>query len=103
MMHRVYLSPPTCINEAWNFDYSVNSSPSDFYKDNLIKGNPNGHKVNKTIFCDFYRHFAIDVVTETVFQYPYPLITEKTIRPIVHEKMFVLVAPANTLSMFCAH
>jgi|TARA_R110000782_G_scaffold222568_1_gene309551 hypothetical protein len=99
-MHRLHLSPSTCINEAWNFDYSVDSSPSDFYKDILIKGKPNEHQEDdNTIFCDFYKHFAIDIVAETVFHYPYPQITEKTIRPIVHEKMFILVAPPHTLSM----
>jgi len=99
MMHRIYTTPPSTIDEAWNFNYNVNSSPCGEYRDPLITGKPNQHQDNKTIFCDFYKNFAIDVVTETVFQYPYPQITEKTIRPIVHEKLFILVAPANTLAM----
>ena len=99
MMHRIYPSPFTNCNEAWNFDYNVDSSPSNFYKDTLITGKPNTHWANNSIFCDFYKHVAIDVVTETLYNYPYTQITEKTIRPIVHKKMFITVATPNTLTM----
>lgn len=98
-MHRIYPSPQTNYNEAWNFDYNFDSSPSDFYKDTLIAGKPNMHQITESIFCDFYKHFALDVVTETVYNYPYTQITEKTIRPIVHGKMFIIVSSPNTLTM----
>ena len=99
MMHRIYTVPHTRVNEAWNFDAELESNPAAPYRDNLISGNTNEHFATKNLYCDFYKHFALDIVTESVFEYPYAFITEKTIRPIVHKKMFLLVAPAGTLKM----
>ena len=47
----------------------------------------------------FYNRFALDIVTETVFDYPYACITEKTLRPLACRRMFVLVAPSGVLSL----
>ena len=99
MMHRIYAVPHTRVNEAWNFDGKLESNPAAPYRDILISGNVNEHFATKNLYCDFYKHFALDIVTESVFVYPYAFITEKTIRPIVHKKMFLLVAPAGTLKM----
>jgi len=102
MITRIYTFPHTPINDAWNFDGRINGSPSVSYKDRIIEGKiPTGFGPNKqtTLFCDFYKNIAIDIVTETVFEYPYAVISEKTIRPIVHKKMFLLVAPPGTLAM----
>ncbi len=101
MIDRVLVNPPGLCNEAWNFDPSVDSQPSNYYKDDLILGKPNSHRIanGDDFFCDFYKHFAIDVVTETVFHYPYAFITEKTIRPIVHKRLFLIVGVAGTLRM----
>jgi hypothetical protein len=46
---------------------------------------------------DFYKHMAADIVTETVFDYPYPYISEKTLRPLACKRMFVVVGPAGVL------
>jgi hypothetical protein len=98
MFHRVYTKPFTRINEAWNFSNQFDSSVGETHRDPLIKGKRNVHQANKNIFCDFYKYFAIDVVTETVYNYPYPQITEKTIRPIVHKRMFIIVGSPGTLA-----
>lgn len=47
--------------------------------------------------ADFYKKIALDIVTETVFNYPYPYITEKTLRPIACKRIFIIVGAANTL------
>lgn len=49
--------------------------------------------------ADFYQHFAADIVTESVFDYPYPYITEKTLRPIACKRMFFMVGAAGTLAL----
>ena len=99
MMTRIYTEPNTNINDAWNFDEKINSSPSETYCDDLIDGKPYRHTNGGTLYCEFYKNFAIDIVTETVFSYPHTQITNKTLRPILNKKMFILVAPAGTLSM----
>ena len=48
--------------------------------------------------ADFYKYFGLDIVTETVFDYPYPFITEKTMRPITSKRPFIIVGAPNTLS-----
>ena len=97
MFHRIYTKPFTRINETWNINNDFNSKPSITYKDELIQREPNDFR-KSTLYCDFYKNFSVDIVTETVFDYPYPQVTEKTIRAIIHKKMFILIAPANTLS-----
>jgi hypothetical protein len=47
--------------------------------------------------ADFYRYVALDIVCETVFDYPYPYITEKTLRPILNQRMFIVIGAAKTL------
>jgi hypothetical protein len=47
--------------------------------------------------ANFYNQFAIDIVTETVFDYPYVNITEKTFRPMVMLTPFVIVGSAGVL------
>jgi len=49
--------------------------------------------------CDFYKNVALDIVTETVFNYPYPCITEKTTRPIANKRMFIIVGATNILQL----
>lgn len=99
MFHRIYAKPFTRCNEAWNFENKYPSTEGPSYKDKLIQGYSNTHKKDKNIFCDFYKKFAIDVVTETVYNYPYAQITEKSIRPIVHKRMFIIVGATGTLGL----
>lgn len=47
----------------------------------------------------FYQHFAMDVVAESVFHYPYPFVTEKTFRAIACKRMFVLVSSQHSLQL----
>ena len=98
VFHRFYPTPFTRINEAWNFDGRLDSSQKQLYSDHRIVGNNTAMVADRTLFCDFYKHFAIDIVTETVYNYPYPCITEKTMRPIVHKRMFIIVGSPGTLA-----
>ena len=99
MFHRIYLKPFTRINEAWNYSSQIDSSVKESYRDPLVGGQSNIHQVDKNIYCEFYKNFAIDVVTETVYNYPYTQVTEKTIRPIVHKRMFIIVGSSGMLSL----
>lgn len=87
--------PWTRVNEIW-VDSSVNCEPvSQTYRHALIQGRPN----QTTFQAEFYKHIAVDIVTESVYNYPYPYITEKTLRPISCKRMFILVAPPGTLAL----
>jgi len=48
---------------------------------------------------DFYRNFCVDLVAETVYDYPYPCITEKLLRPISCKRFFIVIGPAKVLHL----
>ena len=52
----------------------------------------------KNIQPKFYKNFALDIVVETVFDYPYVYITEKTLRPIYCKRPFVVLGVPGTLA-----
>jgi len=100
MHHRVQITPFTRINEHWVFDNRVDSSPSEPYKDTLITDGVD-HRLYTNIVnspSNWYKHIAIDIVTESTFNYPYPQITEKTLRPILCNRMFMIVGPSGSLA-----
>ena len=100
MKVRIYTNTATPINENWNQFGKLISNPSkESFKDPLITGKPNGHhKIGAGDYQqDFYQKIGIDIVTETVFSYPYPATTEKILRPIINKRMFLVVGSANTL------
>lgn len=70
------------------------SAPVIDYKSTIVKGLPN---VENRWQADFYQKIGVDIVTETVFNYPYPFITEKTYRPIASLRPFIIVGACHTL------
>jgi len=105
MKHRIYTKPFTRINENWNTYGELNTLPTDEkYSDNIITGSANGHHINRhnDIVKDFYQLIGIDIVTETVFDYKYPRISEKIIRPIINKRPFLVVGAPNTLKFLCS-
>jgi len=88
-------NPWTRVNETWT-DPNINCVPvTQTYCDLLIQGQANSTRFQ----VEFYKHIAVDIVTETVYNYPYPHVTEKTLRPISCKRMFILVAPPGTLKL----
>ena len=68
--------------------------PVTDYKNDIIKGLP---FVEYRWQADFYQKIGVDIVTETVFNYPYPFITEKTYRPMASLRPFIIVGASHTL------
>jgi len=95
MFDFIYTSPFARHRESWNRPAIIPSPSVDAYCDPLIKGKSND--VNET--NSFYKNIAIDLVSETCYHYPGPYLSEKTLRPILHKRMFILVAPPGTLSL----
>lgn len=92
----IKVSPPTRINDLFIKDDSIVSSyPVETVWSSLI---PRSSTAGTTWYrADFYKNIALDIVCETVFNYPYPYITEKTLRPIACKRIFIIVGAANTL------
>ena len=54
---------------------------------------------NSRYQANFYKQFGLDIVTETVFNYPYPFITEKTLRPITSKRPFIVLGAKGVLQL----
>lgn len=76
-----------------DFNFTV---PTQNVKDSLIAGFPN--QMEYRFKADFYKKIGVDIVTETVFDYPYPYITEKTYRSIACLRPFIMIGPYHTLN-----
>ena len=89
-------TPWTRVNDYWIDTSDINGGmPLVTYTDPLIEGNANDTR----FFTPHYNNMAVDIVAETVFNYPYPCVTEKTIRPILHRKIFIMLSPHGVLKM----
>lgn len=97
-LNLINVDPPTRINDRWLLT-------SHDLKD-LVSG-PDSMSY-KNFYDDFAQHPShqlsqlsqqsfLHVVTETVYHYPNTYITEKTIKPIVDKRPFVLIAPPGSL------
>jgi len=98
MKVRILTNTNTILNENWNVYGDVDASPSQPYVDRIITNESNSHRKKQSLREEFYKDIGIDIVAETVFDYPVPKITEKIFRPIINKKMFIVLGPANTLS-----
>lgn len=89
-------NPSTRINDKFsvktqNIDFTV---PLNNFNDPIIKGHPN---IDYRFQADFYEKIGVDIVTETVFHYPYPFITEKTFRSFASLRPCIIVGAFGTL------
>lgn len=75
-------------------DASVVTSPK---KSAIVHSEPNSPSTRYQ--ADFYQEIACDLVVETVFDYPYPYISEKTLRPIACKRIFIVLGPSGILSL----
>lgn len=97
-LNLINVDPPTRINDRWLLN-------NQHLKD-LVSG------PDSTSYKNFYDAFTqspvcyhfqliqqsfLQVVTETVYHYPNTFISEKTIKPIIAKRPFVLIAPPGSL------
>jgi hypothetical protein len=94
-------TPPARIND------SISLSAADYQVlDRYTKDFVNQHhelSIEKNIDLFDYQPDAlqfglVNIITETVFEYPYPWISEKTIKSILMKRPFIIVGPAGTLN-----
>jgi hypothetical protein len=97
MKKYIYPIPFVRTNEEW-VKNSINVSDNIIgIKHSIINNNPNS--ISTRYQAEFYKSIAVDIVTETVYNYPYPYISEKTLRPIACKRMFIIVGAPYTLKL----
>jgi hypothetical protein len=88
----------TRVTDKFVYDNSINCHPIyEDVKSKLIPGKPNEKRYR--FQSNFYDIFGLDIVTETVFNYPYPYISEKTLRPIASKRMFIVLGAQGILNL----
>jgi len=97
-MNIILLDPNTRINDKFIKTDRINASPvtKDVVHELITVGRDSRETRKK---ATWYSKIALDIVTESVFNYPYPYVTEKTLRPINCKRMFVIVGAAHTLEL----
>jgi len=95
--------PLTLINDSFgDGNNRINTNiPKVNYKCSIIQGKTNSPEFRSN--AEFYQYVGVDIVTETVFDYPYTFITEKTYRSIAEKRPFIIVGAYNTLSFLKSH
>ena len=106
MNYLLNTSPITTHNEQFggtNPDIKFDK-PTSNTKDELIERIDNKTQSKSKTFgfdiknkIDFYKYIAVDIVSESVFKYPYNYITEKTLKPLAHGRPFIIVGPVDSL------
>ena len=92
-------NPPVYVNDRWLLHNSylkqiVSETPDHhFYKNFVEPSDAHKTKNNTALSQQSFLH----IVSETVYCYPSTYITEKTIKPILSKRPFVLVAPPGSL------
>jgi hypothetical protein len=96
MKNYLTMTPYTRVNDYWSSSTDFTFTETD-YKDPLIDGKPNS--LDSRYQAKFYSSIALDIVAETVYNYRYPYISEKTLRPIACKRMFIIVGAPNILQL----
>lgn len=95
--------PWTRINEGWYCNQILNEFYRRHYqnfegnfKDSRIEGEPNSDS-NRFIIPAIKSSFLY-ISAETVYNYPYPYMTEKTFRAFLHKRPFVIVGAPGSIA-----
>lgn len=96
-MNFIYPEPNTRINEQWLVPHKeIKFLFDQFDKDSKFKNFVDTFDVKVLSAMIFQRAF-LHIVTETVYHYPSTFISEKTLKPIVNRRPFVIVGPVGSL------
>lgn len=82
----------TCFSQS-RYDDIVDLNSFKEYPCSDLQGDPG----------DFYNDFFLEVVLETVFDYPHVFISEKTLKPMLFKTPFVLFSAQGTLAYLKKH
>jgi hypothetical protein len=92
------IDPFTRVNDLFVQDQRIDASTNKVnIRHPLILSGPNS--ASSRYQAQFYQHAACDFVVETVLDYPYPYVSEKTLRPLASKRMFIILGPVGILKL----
>ena len=93
-------NPPACINDSIRWNNTLRQSYSKYHSKFHNQTNCTQVIDAYTTMCEVEDHILksfLYVITETVFDYPYCFITEKTFKTFLNKRPFVMLGPPGTL------
>lgn len=97
-MNLIYPAPPTIVNNTWLLKNEYLQQTVATLSDEIPFTNFNDTYSNLFFDHELYQQSFLQVITETVFNYPTTFITEKTMKPIANKRPFVIVGPVGSLT-----
>jgi hypothetical protein len=92
----IKIDPNTRVNDLFVRNDSINASAVlNDIKHPLVKGLPNS--ADTRYQADFYKNIAIDIAVETVLNYPYAYISEKSLRAFACKRMLIVLGAPGVL------
>jgi len=86
----LYTNDYNRVNNKFQYNYHT---LYENYVDELIESYSNNNYYQPL----FFQNFSLDIVTESVFDYPQPYLTEKIFKSVSTKRLFIFVGPAYTL------
>lgn len=92
----IRLDPPTRINDKFvtNGNCQIDCTP---VQSDILHPLIPDQNFKFQYQADFYSLVSLDIAVETTYNYPYPYITEKSIRPIACKRLFVVIGPQGII------
>lgn len=81
------------VNDSFNL-HNFNVHHESYYDNNNLIDDFNYENHFQPLF---YKNFSLDIVTESVFNYPQPYFSEKIFKSISTKILFIYVGPAHSL------
>lgn len=96
-MNLIYPAPTTIVNNNWLLKNQYLQQTIEMVSDEIPFTNFEDTYSNLFFDHELYQQSFLQVISETVFNYPTTFITEKTMKPIANKRPFVIVGPAGSL------
>jgi hypothetical protein len=93
----LYTSTNTRINEKWVIKNDQLRETVDSYPANLKFKNFIDRYSTNQMDNELYQQCFLQVVTETVYNYPVAFFSEKTAKPLLNKRPFVILGPVGSL------
>jgi hypothetical protein len=95
----VPLHSDACIPVGQKDEWFYSQNLLDLWRDTDLQDNrhPSIDKKTKQPQYDFINCGAIYIVSETVFNHPYPVFSEKTISALLGKRPFIIIGPAHSM------
>lgn len=92
----IKLDPWTRVNDHFNRG-ELNSIEPNEIRHRIVNSEPNSYQSRYQ--ADFYRYIACDISVETVLNYPYPYVTEKSLRAFASKRILIVLGPVGVLKL----